>query len=166
MCARSSKTRLARQNVSQDRSCKTYASIKRYRERGIGIRRERKHLLPHPNTVCSGSFTSGLIRPSLRNRPGLKVCASGYTDSSRNIALFNIQSGVKKDNITGIAYHELPTTAVPAGMQNPLYTPSSITRRVEAETTSDHPSSKLYRRTVPRGAGGPHRRTSFITAEM
>jgi hypothetical protein len=141
VCGRSSKTRVAKRNVFQDRFYKAYASVKGYGKHGANIGRERKYLLPHPNTICSGSFTSGLIRPSLRNRPGLKVCGSGYTDSSRDIALLNIQRVAKKDHIIRIAYHELPMTVVPAGMKSPLYTSSSITRWIEAETVFRTPPS-------------------------
>lgn len=67
-------------------------------------------LLPHPKTACSGSITSGFISPSFKNRLGLKLCASGYTDSFRNIA------------------HVLSMTVAPAGMNIPLYRPSFIER--------------------------------------
>ena len=57
----------------------------------LALHHEAKYLLPHPNNKCSGSFTSGLIWPSLRNRLGLNACASGYNDSLRNVALLNSQ---------------------------------------------------------------------------
>ena len=100
------------------------------------LHHEKKYLLPNPNSKCSGSFTPGLIWPSLRNRLGLNACGSGYTDSSRKIALLSPQPVAMKMPQKRATCHILLRIVVPAGMSCPLYTSSSITRRVAPEAAS------------------------------
>ena len=68
----------------------------------------------------------------------------------------------------GMTYHTFFMTVVPAGMNCPWYTSSSITRCAPPEARST-PSAynKIYGGgTVLSGVGGLHRKTSFTKAEV
>ena len=133
----------------------------------IRIHRKWRCLLPYPNASCSGSFTSGLIRPSFRNRSGLKTRASGYTNSLRKIALFDAQTFVTRMPQNRVAYHVFSMIVVPAGMNHPLYTSSSINRcGAPGGSRVQSTRNTTQQEDTPTGVGGLHRRTSFTMAEM